>query len=51
LFREIGCRVRAQGASEVLISTQLANLAPQKVWSRAGLALDHALYTFHWWKA
>jgi GNAT superfamily N-acetyltransferase len=51
LFREIGCRVRAQGASEVLISTQLANLAPQKVWSRAGLQIDHALYTFHWWKA
>jgi GNAT superfamily N-acetyltransferase len=51
LFREIGCRARAQGASDVLVSTQLANLAPQKVWSRAGLALDHALYTFHWWKA
>jgi GNAT superfamily N-acetyltransferase len=50
LFREIGCRARAQGASEVLVSTQLANLAPQKVWTRAGLALDHALYTFHWWK-
>ncbi|HJX63458.1 MAG TPA: GNAT family N-acetyltransferase [Polyangia bacterium] len=51
LFREIGCRARAQGASELLVSTQLANLAPQKVWTRAGLALDHALYTFHWWKA
>jgi GNAT superfamily N-acetyltransferase len=51
LFREIGCRARAQGASEVLVSTQLANLAPQKVWTRAGLVLDHALYTFHWWKA
>jgi GNAT superfamily N-acetyltransferase len=51
LFREIGCRARAQGASEVLVSTQLANVAPQKVWTRAGLALDHAVYTFHWWKA
>jgi GNAT superfamily N-acetyltransferase len=51
LFREIGWRARLQGASEVLISTQLANLAPQKVWTRAGLELDHALYTFHWWKA
>jgi GNAT superfamily N-acetyltransferase len=51
LFREIGCRARLQGASEVLVSTQLANLAPQKVWTRAGLALDHALYTFHWRKA
>lgn len=50
LFREIGCRARAQGASELLVSTQLANLAPQKVWTRAGLVLDHALYTFHWWK-
>ena len=50
LFREIGCRARAQGASEVLVSTQLANLAPQKVWTRAGLELDHALYTFHWWQ-
>jgi GNAT superfamily N-acetyltransferase len=51
LLREIGCRARAQGASQVLVSTQLANLAPQKVWTRAGLELDHALYTFHWWKA
>ena len=50
LFRDIGCRARLQGASEVLVSTQLANLAPQKVWTRAGLELDHALYTFHWWK-
>jgi GNAT superfamily N-acetyltransferase len=50
LFREIGCLARAQGASELLVSTQLANIAPQKVWTRAGLALDHALYTFHWWK-
>jgi GNAT superfamily N-acetyltransferase len=50
LFREIGCRARAQGASEVLVSTQLSNLAPQKVWTRAGLELDHALYTFHWWQ-
>jgi GNAT superfamily N-acetyltransferase len=51
LFREIGWRARGQGASQVLVSTQLANLAPQKVWTRAGLELDHALYTFHWWKA
>ena len=50
LFSEIGCRARAQGASQVLVSTQLANLAPQKVWTRAGLELDHALYTFHWWQ-
>ena len=49
LFREIGYRARLQGATEVLVSTQLANVAPQKVWTRAGLALDHALYTFHWW--
>jgi GNAT superfamily N-acetyltransferase len=50
LFHEIGCRARREGASELLVSTQLANFAPQKVWARAGLALDHALYTFHWWK-
>ena len=50
LFREIGCLARTQDASELLVSTQLANFAPQKVWTRAGLALDHALYTFHWWK-
>ena len=49
LFREIGCRARLQGATELLVSTQLANVAPQKVWTRAGLALEHALYTFHWW--
>ena len=51
LFREIGCRARREGASEILVSTQLANIASQKVWTRAGLELDHALYTFHWWKA
>ncbi len=51
LFREIGCLARTQGVSELLVSTQLANIAPQKVWTRAGLTLDHALYTFHWWKA
>ena len=51
LFREIGYLARRQGASELLVSTQLANLAPQKVWTRAGLEIDHAVYTFHWWKA
>jgi GNAT superfamily N-acetyltransferase len=51
LFSEFGCLARAQGASEILVWTQLANLAPQKVWTRAGLALDSALYTFHLWKA
>jgi len=50
LFREIGRRARAQGASQVLVSTQLANMAPQKVWTRAGLEPDHAVHTFHWWK-
>ena len=49
LFREIGCRACLHGAAELLVSTQLANVAPQKVWTRAGLELDHALYTFHWW--
>jgi GNAT superfamily N-acetyltransferase len=51
LFREIGCRARREGASELLVSTQLSNIAPQKVWTRAGLEIDHAVYTFHWWKA
>jgi len=50
LLRDIGCRARAQGATQVLVSTQLANLAPQKVWTRAGLELAHALHTFHWWR-
>jgi GNAT superfamily N-acetyltransferase len=50
LFTDIGTRAQQAGASELVISTQLTNLAPQRVWTGCGLQLDHALYTFHWWK-
>jgi GNAT superfamily N-acetyltransferase len=39
----------AQGAHRMIISTQLINLAVQKVWVRVGFEPDHAYYTFHVW--
>jgi dTDP-4-amino-4,6-dideoxy-D-galactose acyltransferase len=50
LFNEIGVQAAKAGASTLQVSTQLTNLAPQKVWIGCGLELDHAQYTFHWWK-
>jgi hypothetical protein len=41
------CRVH--GEQCVKVSTQLANLAPQKVWVRSGFELEQAHYTFHYW--
>lgn len=38
-----------QGASRMVLSTQLVNVAVQKVWARAGFELSHAYYTFHGW--
>jgi len=37
------------GASRITISTQLANVAVQKVWARVGFEFNHAYYTFHKW--
>jgi GNAT superfamily N-acetyltransferase len=40
---------RAQGGSHMLNSTQITNLAVQRVWTRAGYEVSHAYYTFHKW--
>ena len=37
------------GASQLLVATQVNNYAVQKVWSRAGLFHTRSCYTFHKW--
>jgi GNAT superfamily N-acetyltransferase len=39
----------ARGATSMVVSTQLTNIAVQKVWVRVGFEPDHATYTFHKW--
>lgn len=39
----------AQRAQRMIISTQLTNVAMQKVWTRMGFELSHSFYTFHKW--
>jgi GNAT superfamily N-acetyltransferase len=38
-----------QGAEKMLISTQISNFPPQKIWTRLGFEFSHAYYTFHKW--
>lgn len=40
---------RSQGATRMAVSTQLTNVAVQKVWSRLGFEPSHAYYTMHKW--
>lgn len=40
---------RSQGAERMIISTQINNVAPQKVWARVGFVMSHGYYTFHKW--
>jgi GNAT superfamily N-acetyltransferase len=40
---------RFQGAKRMVVSTQITNLAVQKVWSRLGFEPSHSFYTFHLW--
>jgi GNAT superfamily N-acetyltransferase len=40
---------KARGASRMVISTQMTNLASQKVWLRLGFEPREALLTFHKW--
>lgn len=49
LLRLSLAEARAQGAAEIVVSTQIDNLAPQKVWVRNGLEPRGAYYTFHRW--
>jgi ribosomal protein S18 acetylase RimI-like enzyme len=41
---------REQGMQRMVISTQVTNVAVQKVWTRAGFEPHHALLTFHRWR-
>lgn len=38
-----------QGAGRMVVSTQITNLAVQKVWVRVGYEPSHSFYTFHKW--
>ena len=40
---------RAQGAKRMIISTQVTNVAMQKVWCRVGFEPSHSFYTLHRW--
>ncbi len=39
----------SRGAKRMVVSTQINNVAVQKVWTRMGFELSHAYYTFHKW--
>jgi GNAT superfamily N-acetyltransferase len=39
----------SSGAERMVVSTQITNIAVQKVWSRVGFEPSHAYYTFHKW--
>lgn len=41
--------VRGQGGQRMVVSTQITNVAVQKVWARVGFEFDRAYYTFHKW--
>lgn len=41
--------VHSKGAERMVVSTQLTNIAVQKVWARLGFEMDRAYYTFHKW--
>jgi acyl dehydratase/GNAT superfamily N-acetyltransferase len=38
---------KEQGYTKMLVSTQLQNIAVQKVWSREGFIIDHSYETYH----
>ncbi len=42
---------RARGMARMVVSTQVTNLAVQKVWVRQGFELTGSYYTFHLWLA
>ena len=39
----------AKGRTRMVVSTQITNVAVQRVWTRLGFELSHACYTFHKW--
>jgi GNAT superfamily N-acetyltransferase len=40
---------RNRGTARMLVSTQITNIAVQKVWTRLGFELGRSYYTFHLW--
>ena len=42
-------RLKARGAQRMVVSTQINNVAVQKVWSRLGFEPSKSYYTFHKW--
>lgn len=40
---------RSKGAHSMVVSTQINNIAVQKVWSRLGFEIHKAVYTLHKW--
>lgn len=40
---------KEQGAERMIVSTQITNIAVQKVWARLGFEMDHSYYTLHKW--
>lgn len=40
---------KQQGATQMVVSTQVTNIAVQKVWARLGFEMDHSYYTLHKW--
>lgn len=40
---------KKQAAERMMVSTQITNIAVQKVWSRLGFEMDHSYYTMHKW--
>lgn len=49
LLQDAGNFLREAGIAHVRVSSQQRNLAPQKVWMRAGLEQSAAHHTFHRW--
>lgn len=41
--------VQGQGAKRIIVSTQVNNIAVQKVWARLGFTMSGSYYTFHKW--
>jgi ribosomal protein S18 acetylase RimI-like enzyme len=49
LFKVAGEALLREGTRELVVSTHVNNLAPQKVWVRNGLRPASVSYTFHKW--
>jgi hypothetical protein len=49
LLKAAGQSLLRSGKQEIVVSTHLGNLAPQKVWAKNGMSMSSALYTFHKW--